>query len=548
VRTCPLCHRAYPDEVSFCPNDGTRTLATHVDAVSPTVTPGIRSPPPVPTAPPPPFARPLAGPTPVLTGAAVDAHAAPSPSLGTLAPGRVLGVYRLQQLLGEGGMGQVFLAEHVQLGRKVALKLLRREFAQDPQAVKRFFAEAQAVNRIQHENIVEITDFVAGEGEHKYYIMELLRGQSLADLVAREGLLPLSRIADVMGQVCAALAAVHAAKIVHRDLKPANIFLVERAGRRDFVKLLDFGIAKLTAPVDGQSLVKTTTGVVVGTPAYMSPEQASARPIDHRTDVYAVGVMLYELVLGKRPFDAPSFGEMMVQIMTRTPQRPSQMKDPPRHVPKELEDLIFSCLEKDARHRPDDMRIVEARLRAAVRGPQAAQPGVPSAVPAPGVRELRIPKRALHGAGIALAVLLLVPVVARLRRTPAGEDALPGARVAGSAPSRAPLDTVKIEFLSVPSGAEVTRGDNYRAIGHTPLVADLPRSSAVVRFTFRLSGYKDAEREVQLDKDSSVVVSLDSYSDRTQSYEELEAKEAPDTKKRKSRGSYSPRAIGVGPD
>ena len=201
--------------------------------------------------------------------------------------GTTLGSYRLLEIIGEGGMGAVYLAEHVKLGRKVALKMLHEQYAKQPDVVRRFFAEARSVNKIFHEHIVEITDFVENERGANYYIMEYLKGLPLTDLVEREGALPLSRSVGVVVQVCSALSAVHAAGIVHRDLKPDNIFLIERAGQQDFVKLLDFGIAKLL-DTDGQTINLQTTaaGMIMGTPEYMSPEQARGKSVDYRTDIY----------------------------------------------------------------------------------------------------------------------------------------------------------------------------------------------------------------------------------------------------------------------
>jgi serine/threonine-protein kinase len=213
----------------------------------------------------------------------------------------VLGSYRLLEQIGQGGMGNVFVAEHVKLGRRVALKMLRSEFTHNPEAVRRFFAEARAVNRISHDNIIEVSDFIESERGRSFYIMELLSGCDLRAVKERDGALPIGRALGIAIQVCRGLGAAHDAGIVHRDLKPDNIFLTERGGRRDFVKLLDFGVAKLLDDgPDGGMRFRTSAGVVVGTPEYMSPEQASGDPADHRSDIYAVGVILFEMVTGQR--------------------------------------------------------------------------------------------------------------------------------------------------------------------------------------------------------------------------------------------------------
>ena len=278
------------------------------------------------------------------------------------APGTLLGSYRLQEVLGEGGMGIVYLAEHVRLGRRVAVKLLRSEFGGDALAVSRFFAEARAVNRIQHDNIVEITDFVENPTGDNYYIMEFLPGLNLEELVDRDGHLQVSRALGITVQVCSALSAVHDAGIVHRDLKPENVFLTERGGQKDYVKLLDFGIAKLGIKDEGFSTHKTGVGIILGTPEYMSPEQASGVPVDHRSDIYAVGLMLYELIAQQNAFGGDNFGEMLVARLSSTPPLPSTVA--PQPVPRELDELIMQCLRMSRDERPQTIREVESRLRA----------------------------------------------------------------------------------------------------------------------------------------------------------------------------------------
>ncbi|MDB4958628.1 MAG: serine/threonine protein kinase, partial [Myxococcales bacterium] len=165
-----------------------------------------------------------------------------------LPAGTLIGSYRILDLLGEGGMGRIYVAEHVKLGRRVAIKMLRAELVSNSVAVARFFAEARAVNRISHENIVEITDFLEQPGGDNCIVMELLKGEDLSQRLLRKQTMPLSRVLDIAAQTASALAAVHQAGIIHRDLKPDNIFLIERGGSSDVVKLLDFGVAKLSDP------------------------------------------------------------------------------------------------------------------------------------------------------------------------------------------------------------------------------------------------------------------------------------------------------------
>jgi serine/threonine-protein kinase len=275
----------------------------------------------------------------------------------------VLGAYTLDDVLGEGGMGIVYLATHTRLGRRVAIKVLRSEYQDHPQAIRRFFAEARAVNKIAHPNIVEVTDFVERPGEDNYYVMELLEGTSLAVLIDTGGVPRLERSIDIMTQLAEALAAVHRAGIVHRDVKPDNVVLIEKSGKSDFVKLCDFGVAKLTdSGLDRIAMHSTSQGAVLGTPEYMSPEQASGKPVDPRSDVYSFGVMLYEIATGRVPFSAPDFGEMVVQLLRSSPIPPSQLPNLTQQIPPALEALTLQCLAKDPAQRPKDMEIVGKRL------------------------------------------------------------------------------------------------------------------------------------------------------------------------------------------
>jgi serine/threonine protein kinase len=206
--------------------------------------------------------------------------------------GQSIGNYRILSKIGTGGMGAVYLAEHPLIGKKVALKVIHRELAGNREVVQRFFQEARAVNKIGNEHIVEIHDFgVTPEGDH-FYIMEYLHGTTLAAALAQEKVIEMMRALHVGAQIAKALAAAHAAGIIHRDLKPDNIMLMSRLGDPDFVKVLDFGLAKMFA--DHGSSVKTAAGVLLGTPQYMSPEACeSKRDIDYRTDIYAMGILLF---------------------------------------------------------------------------------------------------------------------------------------------------------------------------------------------------------------------------------------------------------------
>ena len=227
--------------------------------------------------------------------------------------------YKVVGLLGEGGMGAVYVAEHTLIGRKVALKRLHPELASDAKAVARFMREARAAAATGHENIVEILDLGDAEDGAPFLVMEYLKGKSLATTLRREGRLAPSRACHIVGQVLAALNAVHKQHIVHRDLKPDNIFLTRRSGRADYVKVLDFGISKMKRD-DDDAMDLTRTGVMLGTPFYMSPEQARGKKdLDHRVDLYAAGVILYECLSGRLPFDGQNYHALLQAILAGTP-------------------------------------------------------------------------------------------------------------------------------------------------------------------------------------------------------------------------------------
>lgn len=263
--------------------------------------------------------------------------------------GQTIGNYLVTQKLGEGGMGSVYLAEHPAIGKKVALKVLHSEFSTNQEVAQRFFHEAKAVNDIGHPNIVDIVDFgilQAGHGREQlvYFIMEYLAGLTLSELIRSEAPLSPERALTIALQVADALSASHKCGIVHRDLKPDNIILLQRGRERDFVKLLDFGIAKLTGG-SAMGSHRTRTGIVMGTPAYMSPEQCEGRDtVDFRTDVYALGIVIYEMLTGRVPFLGDGYGEILVQHLTQRPAPVSQFRMLQAHV----EVVVMKALEKRA--------------------------------------------------------------------------------------------------------------------------------------------------------------------------------------------------------
>src|SRR5262249_8030225 len=240
---------------------------------------------------------------------------------------RVLaGKYRLGELLGEGGMGAVYVAEHVGLGTKVAIKLLASIWTGKPDVVARFRREARAAAAVKHDNIVNVTDIDADEDGRPFIVMELLRGESVQALLGRQRVLSPTIAACIVGEVLRGLAVAHEAKIIHRDLKPPNILLAQVPGGGLRVKILDFGIAKVLE--DGlHDITITLAGAMVGTLRYMAPEQLDSDPsVDHRVDIYSLGVTLYALTTGRLPFGGDTAEEATKLIREGTFPRPSELR------------------------------------------------------------------------------------------------------------------------------------------------------------------------------------------------------------------------------
>ena len=407
VPSCPTCHNTFPAGTDVCPRDGatlmTTGAATQAGLVMAATVPGV---------PTPARARPRSP-----SGAASSVTAtAPNPEeeakFDSLVGAVLADRYQIVRRIGEGGMGAVYEAKHTVIGKRVAVKVLLEKFVAKSDFVARLLQEARLASSIGHEHIVDVTDFGTTVDGRSFVVMEFLDGESLAELAMREAPLPIERSLGIARQVASALGAAHAKGIFHRDVKPENIYLVKR-GDADFVKVVDFGISKAVKPAGdegGEGYRLTHTGLVLGTPLYMSPEQARGEEdLDHRVDIWALGVLLYECLTGEVPFRANNYLGIISQVLTHEPTPPSKLR-PELGISGAVEAVVMRAMEKDRdAPLPDDGRggarsgaaaggRPERRVRAARGGAATEGRHGAAALAAAGRRR----RRAGGGAAIAL--------------------------------------------------------------------------------------------------------------------------------------------------
>lgn len=452
--------------------------------------------------------------------------------------GRTVGNYKIVAKIGEGGMGSVYLGEHPLIGKRVAIKVLHDELASRENIVSRFFTEAKAVNDIGHPNIVDIVDFgrLRDSGvDTIYLVMEFLDGEGLNLRLKREGI-TIEDAVYVAEQCASALQASHDKNIIHRDLKPENIYLVKRGTDRNYVKLLDFGIAKLTGADGGvQSLHQTRTGLVIGTPSYMSPEQCDGRgDIDWRSDIYSLGIVLFEMLTGQVLFPGSGFGEIVVAHMTKPAPLPSSIRT---GIPRSLEAIVLRAVEK---RREDRFQSMD-ELRHALEDPEvhlnlyhgadAAWQAQDEGLPLPGVVAGMAPTMMTQGtrpttlSGATGEVALGSSVARSHASLFAGLGAAVAAVALGvfflvesqrdktpivmvqPAPMAASEDT-RILIDSSPRGAQVFRAGHADAIGKTPFQLKVKRQAAEFDVVVRLAGYRDEVKRITTQRDHDLLIPL----------------------------------------
>jgi serine/threonine protein kinase len=459
MKLCPACRVDYGGGEVFCPVDATRLVTTSQMNIRP-INPD-------------------------------------DPLVGVVLAGR----YVVKRRIGEGGMGLVYEALHRDIDKRVAIKILRDDLSRRPEVVARFRQEAKSASRIGHENIVDISDFGETTRGASYFVMEFLDGEDLANVLGRDVTVDAGRVCAIVLQCCRALSATHAKGIVHRDIKPENIFLTKRDGVDDFVKIVDFGIAKMsdieTEGAPGRKLTKT--GMIFGTPEYMSPEQAAGKELDHRVDVYALGIILYECLAGRVPFEGDTFMGVLTQhLFAELP--PIVDLNPKATVSRELETVIRKALAKDPDDRYQDTEELAEAITCALDGrlSRATVKTPPSAFGPPSLGYLdSVPRRktsrwvwavTVSAVVAALAWISLGPLSGQGSEAGASETHAGSSPVAGTVEAAEPLladvepalTFVSVHVATDPAGARILLDNGFEACATTPCTVEAERGSTLV--------------------------------------------------------------------
>jgi serine/threonine-protein kinase len=462
-----------------------------------------------------------------------------------LAPGTVVGEYKVEEKIGAGGFGTVYRAVHPVIGKPAAIKVLHRQFSANADMVWRFVAEARSVNQIKHRGIIDIFSFGVLPDGRQYYVMELLEGMTLDELLSEKERLSIEHAIPILRGIARALDAAHAAGVAHRDLKPENVFITFDDDGKPATKILDFGIAKLFDETRG---VRTQTGTPMGTPKYMSPEQARGVGVDHRTDVYSFGVMVFEMLTGRVPFDGSAAMDILVKQITEPPPAPSSVSDA---VSPALDAPILRMLAKDAADRPKTLQEAVDELAAAagftpshptpsssdlasaIRARQSArseralaktvaQATGPTLVGSSAEVGSSIPPkrrtwviRAVAAASLIVGMGVIFAIARIAAPSHADPPVTPAAPASTTVHATAPDPTpeppkkkdIALTVRGAPQGAELWLG--AEKLGTAPGPVQLPRGAGTLTITIKASGYKTREIPVETSDDATVIVSLD---------------------------------------
>ncbi|MBN1652644.1 MAG: protein kinase [Deltaproteobacteria bacterium] len=459
------------------------------------------------------------------------------PLIGKVVDGR----YQIESVLGEGGMGIVYRSVHTTLGKHLAIKVLRAEVSKNEEILARFKQEAQSASAIGNQHIIDISDFGVLPDGSTYFVMEFLSGVNLTEAL-QGGRFPTARTIKIAKQLCNALGAAHEIGVVHRDMKPDNVQLISRGEEKDFVKVLDFGIAK----VGGSNSKLTQAGQVFGTPHYMSPEQCAGTTVDQRTDIYALGVILYEMATGQVPFDADNLMGILTKHLYENPVPPREF-EPPIDVPPALEAVIMKALAKKPENRYQSMAEMAADLDAVSVGttPKAVVEAVnrstrassPQSGASPSVRigmpsqEIVIKKSNLPIFIVLGAIVVIAGGIGTFLMGSKGESAPESPNVVKPAEPK-PLQTPeketakvveqqkapepkivqeqekpKIKLTTVPETVEVYI--DGLLVGNTPYTVTKPEGKNVVDLVLRKAEYNDKKVRVSSRTSENMVVTLD---------------------------------------
>ncbi len=318
---CVLCHREFDDTLAKCPFDGANLIA--------------------------------------------EVH---DPLVGTLLAEH----YKILSVIGHGGMGVVYKAKHDTMDRFVAIKMLQSQHVRDGNAIRRFRQEAKAASRLSHPHVITIHDFGMSPNGQPYIVMDYIEGMGLDAIIKKDGKVGVDRSVKIFAQACDALAHAHEQGIVHRDLKPSNIMLIETEDEKDFVKIVDFGVAKLIPFSGEESQRLTQTGEVCGSPIYMSPEQCMGHKLDARSDIYSMGVMIYESITGELPLLGNTMVDTMNKHLTES-AKPFSVIRPDLYIPERIEKVVFKALEKDPKNRQQSMTELKQELQFSIPTPSKSQ-------------------------------------------------------------------------------------------------------------------------------------------------------------------------------